>query len=174
MAFEPVRIEGLKELEFALSELPRATARNVLLRALKNAAQPIVDEAKRLVPVATGRLRDSIIVQARTRNLTGLREFGQTLREGGTRAEAVSVLRAARRAGGSEGSRAEVNVGPTSPHAHWIEFGTVQMGAQPYMRPAFESTKGEALLSIKKELAAEIEKARARLARKAARLAAKG
>lgn len=174
MAKPTVRIEGLADLEKALAELPKSTARNTLVRALRKAAQPIANEAKSKVPVRSGKLRDSIIVTSKVRNLTGLKEYGQTLQAGGSRKEAGAALRGARRAGGGEGSRAEISVGPTDPKAHLLEFGTIKMSAQPYMRPAWESKKDEAALSIKQELASEIEKSRARLARKAARLAAKG
>lgn len=171
MAVETVRIEGLKDLEDALSALPKATARNVLLRALKKAAQPIADHARRVVPVDSGMLRDSIKVSSRVRNRTGLAEYSETLRGGGTTAEARTALRAARRAGGAGESRAEVSVGPTAPHAHLVEFGTVKMVAEPFMRPAWEDEQDGALINIKSELSAEIDRAVARAARKAARLA---
>ena len=51
------------------------------------------------------------------------------------------------------------------------EFGTVEHAAQPFMRPAWEGNKDAALEIIKRDLGGEIEKAAARLARKAAKLA---
>lgn len=174
MATTKVQVEGLKDLEQALTELPKATSRNVLLRALKKAAQPITDAAQAKAPVETGQLRDSIIVTSRVRNRVGLTEYAQTMASTGDYKEAQSALRTARREGGPGGARAEVNIGPTAPHAHLLEFGTVKMSAHPFMRPAWESEKDGALIDISNELKAEIEKARARLARKAARLAAKG
>ena len=50
-----VSVSGLKELDQALGELPKATARNVLKRTLNKAAVPMVEEAKRQVLTALGR-----------------------------------------------------------------------------------------------------------------------
>ena len=179
MAYTKIQIEGLKELEAALSDLSRATARGVLARALRKAAAPIADRERSGAPYDPDRkagthLRDSIVVTAKTRNLTGLKEYGQTLRAGGTREEAVAALRDVRRSGASEGSRATISIGPTAPHAHLIERGTVKMAAQPFVRPAWEAEKYPALETIKTELRNEIDKSVARAARKAARIAAKG
>jgi HK97 gp10 family phage protein len=174
MARTLVTIEGLKDLEAALSDLPNSTARSVLVRALKKAGQPLADHAKQLVPVRTGHLRDSIVVASKVRNLTGLAEYGQTLRAGGTRDEARQALRDERRSGTQLGSRATIEVGTASPVAHLQELGTIKMAAHPFMRPAYEADKTAVLASISSQLKAEIDKAVARAERKAARLLAKG
>jgi len=49
-------------------------------------------------------------------------------------------------------------------HAHLIEFGTVKMAARPFIRPAFDQTKGEALKVMGKELGKGVEKAARKLA----------
>ena len=54
------------------------------------------------------------------------------------------------------------------------EFGSVKQAAQPYMRPAWEATKGAVLDGIKGSLRTEIDKAAKRAAARALRLAAKG
>src|SRR5690606_22350983 len=56
---EDVKIDGLKECKTALRKLPDATAKNVLRRVMKKRAVPLVETAKRLVPVDEGDLRDS-------------------------------------------------------------------------------------------------------------------
>lgn len=66
-----------------------------------------------------------------------------------------------------------VGAGPV-PHAHLQEFGTSRHGPQPFARPAWDAGKNQVLDTIKDELAVQITKAAQRLARKAARLAAKG
>ncbi|RVI41050.1 HK97 gp10 family phage protein, partial [Sinorhizobium medicae] len=53
-------------------------------------------------------------------------------------------------------------------------FGTSRHGPQPFARPAWDAGKNQVLDTIKDELAVQITKAAQRLARKAARLAAKG
>lgn len=165
-----VRVDGLKELDEALGELPKATARNVLKRALIKAAEPIAEQARALAPVRTGKLRDSIIISTRTTN-PGKQAFAIAMKSGASREEAVAAARLANR---GHKSFFELYVGPgRQPHAHLQEFGTAHHAPQPYMRPAWDANKMRALETIKKQLADEIEKARQRLAKKAAREAAK-
>lgn len=145
-----VKVEGLRELEAALAELPKATARNTLRRVLKRAAEPVQEEAQANAPVATGRLKVSIVV--------------------GTK-----LTRRQQRDAKKEGKFfSEIHVGTSNEAAVPQEFGTVNMSAHPFMRPAWEGNKAKTLDIISGELGAEIEKSAARLARKAAKLAAKG
>lgn len=174
MAYTKIQVLGLKELEDALNDLPRAVARGTLTRALKKTAQPIADDEKRRVRVRSGETRDSVIVTTKVRNQVGLQEYGETIASGGSREEAVGALRAARRAGGSDGARAEVSIGPTKFTAVFLERGTFKMPAFPFVRPAWEAGKYRALDDISTQLKNEIDKSVARAARKAARLAAKG
>jgi HK97 gp10 family phage protein len=167
MARELVRIEGLRELDRALAELPKATARNVLRRVLTKRARPIVETAKQLVPVDTGRLRDSIAVSPRLGTKAGNAEYAAAMRAGLGKEAAASALRDARRAAGGQGSFAEVYVGPGRlPHAHMVEFGTAKMAPRPYLRPAWDAHKDGILDGIKDDLWMEIQKSAARLARR--------
>lgn len=171
-----VRIEGLRELDAALGEFKKSTARAVLHRVLRKAAEPIGEKARQLAPddPETGPpdLHTSIAVSTRLKNPTGNAEFAAVMRAGGTTAEARAALRDARRAGST--SFAEVYVGPSKGGGHGIlqEFGTVHHGPQPFMRPAWEQHKSGALDIIKRELGTEIEKTRQRAAKRA--LKAKG
>lgn len=166
-------VDGLKEMDAALGEMSKATARNVLKRVLMKAGQPTADLASQLAPVDRGQLSRSVTVSPRIKNKAGSAEFSAVLRAGGSRAEAGQALRAARRA--AKGSFVEVYIGPTAlPHAHLMEFGTSDLTAQPFMRPAWEQTKAGIMAIIKAELAIEIDKAAKRAARKAARLVARG
>lgn len=142
------KLEGLKELDEALSELPKATARNVLLRTLKEQGQPIADAGEANAPRLTGKLADSYTVGTKLSR----RQKKQTKKE----------------------SHVEVYIGPT-PHPKSIqtEFGNAHQAPHPHLRPAWDSNVMRVLDGIKKSLADQIEKARARLARKAAREAAK-
>jgi HK97 gp10 family phage protein len=142
------RIEGLSELLDALQELPKATGTNVLKRALVNASDPMVKEAERLAPHLTGTLQRSIDASPRL----------------STRAKAKHTKQ----------SKVEIFVGPGSLRAAaFQEFGTVHHRPQPFLRPAWEGTKLKMLDSIGKEIWNEIQKAAARLARKAARSASR-
>lgn len=139
-------IEGLKELDKALEELPKATAKNVLLRTLKIEGEPIRQTASELAPddpKTSGKDLHSSIVTATTPSR-------------------------------NRDSDVEVSIGP-SRKTFWglfQEFGTSHSGAQPFMRPAFDSKVMQVLSGIRDRLADEIEKARKRLARKAERDAA--
>jgi len=141
-------VEGLRQLQRALAELPKATARNVLLRTLKAEAQPIAAAEARLAPKLTGKLAASPQVSTRLSK----------------RQRRLHVKQ----------SPVEVFVGPTShPKSVQTEFGNARQAAQPHLRPAWDANVRGVLDGIRDRLAAEIEKARRRLARKAQRLAAK-
>jgi HK97 gp10 family phage protein len=139
-----VKVEGLKALQTALQELPKATAQGVMLRVLKKRAQPIADAARQLVPVASGELRNSIVVSTKlTRRQRGQHE----------------------KAGPND---VEVFVGPGAlPQAHLQEFGTFKEPPQPFMRPAWDRERNGVLEGLKGDLWAEIEKAATRLSSKA-------
>ena len=148
MAKQVFKIEGLKELDLALSELPKATARNVLLRTLKEQGQPVADAEKALAPRLTGKLAMSPSVSTK-------------------------LTRRQRKASPKE-SPVEVYIGPTAhPKSQQTEFGNAHQAAHPHLRPAWDANVMRVLEGIKKSLAEQIEKARARLARKAEREAAK-
>lgn len=148
MAREFFKVEGLKELDAALKELPKSTARGVLRRTLLKEAKPIAVAGEALAPKLTGKLAQSYTV--------------------GTK-----LSRRQKRLHKKE-SDVEVFVGPT-PHAKSVqtEFGNAHQSAQPHLRPAWDGNWRRVLDGIRNTLANEIEKTRARLARKAARDAAK-
>lgn len=140
------KVEGLRESEEILKELPKSTARGVLLRVLKKEAQPIADAAAQLAPddPKTGGkdLHSSMLVQ--------------------------SVPARQRQ------SNVEVAVGP-SRRTFWgwfQEFGTAHHGSKPFLRPAWDALVMRVLGGISKTLAFEIDKTVKRIAAKAARIAA--
>lgn len=65
MAKQTVRIDGLKELETALSSLPRATGKKVARDVLKDAAEPMARSARQLAPKDEYHLYESIDVSTR-------------------------------------------------------------------------------------------------------------
>jgi HK97 gp10 family phage protein len=143
-------MEGLADLEKALVELPKATARNTLQRALKKGAEHVQEVWQGGVPVLTGHYQHSINV-----------------------GPASKLTRTQKRDAKKDGKYfAEMHVGTDDPAGQQLEFGNVKMPAQPSGRPAWDITKESVLADISTDLATEIEKSRARLARKAERLAA--
>lgn len=173
-----VKVEGLRELDRALGELTKSAARATLHRVLKKAGAPIAAEASRLAPRKSGELSRSVKVSTRIKNTTGNAEYSAVLRSGGSKEQAVAAMRSARRAGGK--SFGQVYVGPERAKTRRAaikrivqEFGSVKQAPRPYMRPAWEAKKAEALSIIKRDLGAEIiataKRARVRALRKAAK-----
>jgi HK97 gp10 family phage protein len=139
-----VKVEGLSELKSAFEQLPKATGEGVLRKVLLARAEPIAAAAKALVAVESGELRDSIVASTRL-SKSQAREAKET-------ASYVEVY---------------VGAGPL-PHAHLVEFGSVNNQPQPYLRPAWDSAKGALLDNFKEDLWSEIEKAVGKLAQNAA------
>lgn len=148
MARQTFKIEGLAELDEALSELPKATARNVLLRTLKEQGEPIRADGETNAPRDKGGLKQSYAVSTKL----------------STRQKKLN----------KKESDVEVYIGP-GPAAKGVqtEFGNAHQAPHPHLRPAFDGNVQRVLNGIKNELATQIDKAVQRLARKAERLAAK-
>jgi HK97 gp10 family phage protein len=162
MAAPTVRVEGLAELDAALLELGKATGRNVLRRVAKARLQPIAASMKAKAPddpeTGGNDLRSSIIVSEKLSR----RQAG--LAGGGARRQADGSFRS----DAKSGITMYAGPGPL-PQAHMQEFGTVNHGAQPYVRPAWDGAKGGLLTGLAKDLKVEIDKAVARKAKRAAR-----
>lgn len=56
-----------------------------------------------------------------------------------------------------------------APHAHFVEFGTVNMPAEPFLRPALERNQDAAIERMKRPLEQRINKARKVASKAAAR-----
>jgi HK97 gp10 family phage protein len=149
---QTVTVEGLSETAEALDEFSKATTANILRRVLIAAGQPIADAATALAPRGpTGQLIASIsVVPAQPSKMT---RGGRAAYDKQSQVEVV------------------VEAGPVA-ESIFQEFGTVHHRAQPFMRPAWQAQRNRALDIVKDQLGIEIEKARARAARKAARIAA--
>lgn len=143
-----VQLEGFRELERALKELPKNTGRNVLRRVGKGALEPLAVKARGMAPVDDGKLRDAIMVsEKRTKRVARANRFDRN-------------------------TGVEISMGPVSGdgvlnYATFVEFGTNDTRADPFMRPAWEGGKQAVLEYIKENLGNEIDKAAKRLAKKA-------
>ena len=150
MALKPLfsmKVEGLRELNDALEELPKATQKNVLKRVAVIALEPFIEMARAIVRIGkTGRLHDSLTIATRLSK------------------------RQAKLARANKKSYVEVYAGASAlPHAHLLEFGTRHSKAFPFMRPAWDSKHRVALELVRQNLGKEIDAAAKRMARKAAR-----
>ncbi len=171
MPKEAVRIEGLKELEAALKELPKATGKNVIRRALTKAAQPMADEAEAKIRVK--KVKDPIAVSKIkfSGGEAGKRAFAEALARGASRAEAGQAARSANAESDDDPKITSgiLVLGPTKRAFYGFEFGTVKQAPQPFMRPAWDDNKNDAVGIIAEQLKIEIDKAVARIAKKALR-----
>lgn len=149
-----IRITGAREMEAVLRQLPAAIAKQALTKALRHAAQPVLDEARALAPVgqeSKGRVR----LRHTKRGKITISHYGKL----------KPSLRIATVPASQTPHSATVVV--TVGKAFWgmfVEFGTRFMAARPFLRPAFESKKMDALNRLGKALGEEIEKATKKLA----------
>ena len=121
-----VHVTGLKELDRELRKLPDAVGRKALADALEDGAEVIVEEARRRVPVRTGKLKKAI--------KSGNRKAGKV-------EASVDVGIDYTFKGGA------VRYG------HLVEFGTKRgQRARPFMRPAFDAKTRQAVEEVKASL----------------------
>lgn len=155
---EIVSISGLKELQAALKELPDRIAKNVLRGSVAAGAAVIRKEAQSRAPVYTGEVAAGhpppgtlkrSIVQKQIKELSSAdkQTFFVTVRKGKQY-----------RGQGKKG-----NLSQDAYYGSWVEFGTSKMAAKPYMRPAFEAKKNEAVEAIRAYLAKRIPEEAAKL-----------
>ena len=144
-------VTGFKDLERALAEeLPKATARNVLRRAANKSMERIRTGMAERAPKNTRELADGMKTQnAKADRIPGTKRYAKQ--------NGVSV-----------------NTGPTTGpdeggNPAWQEFGTVNMPAHPYSRPPADAEGEKVIAEVKGELTKQIDAAKRRIARKAAR-----
>lgn len=168
MAIQTVKVEGLSELQRAMDMLPVEIRRGgLIVRALRRAGAIVRDAARRMAPVLpadeeterrkSGAIRANIVSYV-TGQFDGMITAIIRVRSRGYIFENAGFRR--RRDAALAGN----------PNYWWlVEFGTSDTRAQPFMRPAFMSTRDAALDMIKTGLRDEIMKAARRWARKHAK-----
>lgn len=141
------KVEGLAELDRQLAELSQSAGKGVLRRAGRAGLGPFDQAWRAKAPHLSGDLAKSGSVGSK-------------------------LTKRVRRATERENS-VEVFAGPgANPQAWQQEVGNHNHAAQPFVRPAWEETKGQALQIVKTVLGDEISKAAKRKARKEAKAAA--
>lgn len=144
MNFITVQVRGMDKVSLGATYMVKA-AQSALRLAVPDAAQVIAEEAKTIVPVDTGRLRDAIHVEPSSSG-----SFPQCI----DRDEKQQVVVSPAYASFNE-------YGFSPPYARRIEFGfmgTDRLGreyhqaAQPFMRPAADAKRDEAKQMIKDQL----------------------
>lgn len=139
------------QLDAALGEFRKATAKNILKRTGIDALEPVADEMRSLAPVQDGGeqdLKNSIAVTTKLNN-----------RQKRLNRDPAVV---------------EVYAGPTSPGGEnpspagtQQEFGNEKHGPQAFARPAWDRQEGQVLERVSDGLAEQIDKATQRAQRRA-------
>lgn len=155
---EPIEIKGGAELEAALRALPVKLEKNILRGALRAGGKVFEAEAKRRVPVRTGKLRESLRTSVRL-----------------VRGKVLATVKA----GGGKNSvfYAHLVEKGTAPHVILASGGSTAVkvlaagarifGAKvdhpgsaprPFMRPAFDTQAESALEAVRAYIAARLDK----------------
>lgn len=146
-----VDVAGLKELEEALQKLPKElVGKNggPVRTALMNAGLEMMKDMKRKVDAS---LKDDgellkTIGRRRDKNPKGLSEAISV--------GALGTRRAAEYRIDDQGNKTK----RTFLSPWWLEFGTVRIPKDAFIRPAFDSNKEEAVRRFRKNLATSIER----------------
>ena len=140
------RVEGFKEAEQALMELPKATAKASVRRWLKALLIPIADAGRSNAPERMGTLKESYGVGTR---------LTKRQRKVSRRESEVEVYAGPGQDGAAQGVQ--------------TEFGNEHQAAQPHLRPAWDAHKGGLLEKLKPLMWADIEKTVARFRKRQAK-----
>lgn len=115
------RVDGFRQLDAKFAKLEAIDTRSAA-RALNAGASILVAEEKRLAPALTGNLRDSIVSDMWPTNFRG---------------DGLTIWIGPRTGPG----------GPDGWYGIFAEFGTINMPAHPFVRPAVDG-RGEQALGL--------------------------
>lgn len=141
------KVDGLRELGAAARELGGPAVIRIAGTMTNAGAQVVKHEAVRNIErnpsIDTGSLKDSVIVKKIPKSQTRLTsEHIVTVRGRG------KIIKRGKRKGQRETS---------APHAKFVEFGTVNMPAEPFLRPALDQRKGDAAEAMRARGAVRLE-----------------
>jgi HK97 gp10 family phage protein len=141
-----VEVKGLRQLGEAMRALSADMAGRVARSATAAGAGLVKKRAVAIVvanpSIDTGALKGAIIVKRRPAKETRLSS------------EHLVTVR-----GRGKPTTKKGRVINRAPHASKVEFGTVHMAPEPFLRPAFEQEKNNAMLKIRDTLKRRIDKA---------------
>lgn len=133
---------GVPELHRALKDFDVSVHKKVIRYAVRQAAKPVLDAARRLVPVRTGALKRSLRIRAlrRQRKRTSI---------------GVQVVT------GRDFFKGDTYYGGM------VEFGTRHMAPRPFLRPARDQAKDQAIAAFRSALLPGLQREIERLEKKA-------
>jgi len=133
-------VQGLRQLGEAMRQLSAATSRRVCAQATGSAAKVVKiaaqDNLRASPSVDTGSLLASIIIKKLPKAQAG-------------GLDSAHIVTPRRRRTGSTKSRTKQK---TAPHAHFVEFGTENMPAEPFLEPALSRNIAKATQVMKDRL----------------------
>lgn len=171
------RVEGLQELEFALKELREqfgVRTGGIIIRGLRKGARLIRDDARRRAPQVPSGLTPKTLRKGRRKNAKGVAATSVSRRSlltsnivehsipvssrlAGGRPTVIVRVRNRGYTRASKGAIRFNQPGSSPGWWWWLEFGTSRRAAQPFIRPAFEAQKVEAVEAMKASVREEID-----------------
>lgn len=158
-AFQVQGLDGVLDRLKALPEAVGAKGGGPVRAALAKGARVFRNQAISNAPRDTGLLQESIVARRDSRP-------GAV---GATEAYFIGVKRKSRRYSNTKRNRGKGRVGKTyfvdgtAFYWLWVEFGSEKMAARPFLRPAFEQRKEDALNVIVNEMQAGLARAERKL-----------
>lgn len=156
---EFVNISGLRELQAALKELPDRVAKNALRASVYAGAKIVRDDAKQRAPIFTGPVSQGHPPPGTLKKAVIMKQIPE--QSGKFRQTFYVAVRHGKKY--QKVGKKEIN--RDAFYWRFVEFGTANMAARPFMRPAFESQKLAAVEAIKAKLADRIEEEAQKLGR---------
>ncbi|UFH59834.1 HK97-gp10 family putative phage morphogenesis protein [Sulfurovum mangrovi] len=142
--------DEFKDVQDALSKFRTNVKEKIVTGAARSSANVIADEAKARVHVRTGLLKKSIgVAKAKKKDTApGHVKFYVVAKSKVQGTKKVTI-------GGQSG---KMKFKVYAWYAHMVEFGTVNMAAIPFMRPAYETKGTESVRVFQDEVFKRIEK----------------
>lgn len=136
-----VEIKGLQQLGRALNSIPAVLATRIMREALHAAGDVMAAAAEATAPVRTGALREDVIVKV---HVSGDLRSNYVLVGPGYDRGDLKVRGVRRNRRGQLEAVVDTTESP-GVYGKFLEFGTKNMSARPWLRPAFEASKQEAV-----------------------------
>jgi len=148
--------DEFKKVQKTLSKLPHVLQEKVVVGATRAAAKTIADDAKRRVPVKSGLLKKSIGVKKAKKQFTPDNVVKYIIAP-------MSKVRVTKKviAAGKSG---KLKASLISYHGGFVEFGTKNMKAKPYLAPAMRANRSKAVKAFQSYAILRTEKELRKLA----------
>lgn len=145
------KVEGLDKLSAVLRELPQRIGRNALRGAVSAGAAVIRNEARLRAPVYTGD-----VSQGHPPPGTLKRAIFQSRVKSGCDDQRQTFMVAVKQGKKYRGQGKKGDKSQDAYYWRWVEMGTAKMAPHPFLRPAFDAQKENAVLAIATYLAERI------------------